>query len=57
MFLPNANVNGTGIVDLTDFSELVSNWNETGENLTRGINKNMTVDIEDLEFMAEQWLN
>ena len=57
IFLPNANVNGTGIVDLADFSKLAYDWGQTGENLNGDINKDLTVDIEDLKFMAEQWLN
>ena len=44
------------IVNLTDFSVLASNWEQTGAGLSGDFDYSGTVDIVDLAYFVDYWL-
>lgn len=51
-----ANIDGIGVVDLSDFALLAADWMEAGPSLAGDIYADETVDILDLQLMAQYWL-
>jgi len=46
-----------GFIDFKDYAELLRNWQKSGSELEGDIDKNGTVDYEDLETLSENWLS
>ncbi len=52
-----ANFNGDGLVDLSDFSILASEFFKRGEGLRADINADQFVDLSDFSILASEFLN
>ncbi|MEN8127673.1 MAG: CotH kinase family protein [Planctomycetota bacterium] len=51
-----ANLNGAGLIDLLDLSRVSKDWQNSGPALGGDVNRNGSVDLTDLQILADYWL-